>query len=84
MLLLFYAMDGIAQTPDNNGKNNPSPVHPWEDIVGTMLEESDNEVADWEATYDILCDLEESPVEINTATREDLERIPFCFLGLVS
>ena len=77
MLFLFYAMDGIAQTPDNNGKNNPSPVHPWEDIVGNMLEESDNEVADWEATYDILCDLEESPVEINTATREDLERIPF-------
>ncbi len=77
MLYLLYAMNGIAQTMDNNGQNNLSPIHPWEDIVGTMLEESDNEASDWEATYDILCDLEESPVEINTATREDLERIPF-------
>ncbi len=77
LLCLLYVMNGIAQTTDDNGKKLPSALHTWENLVGTMLEESDTEAADWEATYDILCELEENPVEINSATREDLERIPF-------
>lgn len=49
----------------------------WEAIVGSMMDDTDEEASNWEAMYDILCDLEENPVDINSADREDLERIPF-------
>lgn len=54
-----------------------SGIHEWENQIGNMLEEDDDEAADWEATYDALCELENNPVDINNATKEDMERIPF-------
>ena len=51
--------------------------HAWQAIIGEMMDDSDEDVAQWESMYDALCDLEQSPVDINHATREDLERIPF-------
>ena len=31
----------------------------------------------WENTYDELCELETHPINLNTATREELETLPF-------
>ena len=31
----------------------------------------------WEQTYDLLCDLEDHPLDINQVTREQLEELPF-------
>lgn len=31
----------------------------------------------WESYYDMLCDMEANPININTATREELEQLPF-------
>lgn len=42
------------------------------DIVSTSDEETD-----WEALYDALCDLEQDPVHLNSATRSDMERLFF-------
>ena len=52
------------------------PARQWENIVDNMIED-DSETIDWGAAYDILCDLENNPVNINAASKEDLERIPF-------
>ena len=37
----------------------------------------DVESAGWESAHEALCELEEHPMDINTITREDLERLPF-------
>lgn len=49
----------------------------WQDIIGSVLDDSDTEAENWEDTYDILQELADKPIDINSATREDLERIPF-------
>ena len=52
-------------------------VHPWDKYLDEL---TSSEVVDIEVTeemYDVLSDLSEHPIDINTATREDLSRIPF-------
>lgn len=49
----------------------------WESYFDELASFDEETAAAREETYDILCDLEEHPININTATREDLERLPF-------
>ena len=49
----------------------------WEQYLYQLGELEDVESAEWENSFDMLCDLEENPININTATREELEQIPF-------
>jgi len=41
----------------------------------STLDEAEN--ATWEDAYDALCELEQHKIDLNTATREDLERLVF-------
>ena len=41
----------------------------------SSVEEIESE--SWQEAYDVLAELEQHPLNINTATREDLQRIPF-------
>ena len=49
----------------------------WERYYGelSMVEDMDQE--SWQNVYDILSDMAAHPININAATREDLEQIPF-------
>ena len=49
----------------------------WEGMIDNVgvTEAAESEV--WESMFDVLSDLEEHPINLNTATREDLERLPF-------
>ena len=49
----------------------------WERYFNEMGVMEDLESDSWEAVYELLSDLEEHPLNINVATREDLERFPF-------
>lgn len=49
----------------------------WCELMGSVLDVDDMDEEDWETTYDALQDLQEHPIDVNTATKEDLERIPF-------
>lgn len=51
--------------------------HEWEQYLYQLGEMEDIESAEWENSYDMLCDLEKNPININTATREELEQMPF-------
>ena len=51
--------------------------HPWETLLEELTAQDDNDIAVTSDMYDILIDLEENPININTATRDDLGRIPF-------
>ena len=73
LVILFLAVSLCSSAQEEA----TSQQHAWQAIIGEMMDDSDEDVAQWESMYDALCDLEQSPVDINHATREDLERIPF-------
>lgn len=50
---------------------------PWEKYLDELTVADDNDIGASEEMFDVLSDLEDNPIDINTATREDLERIPF-------
>ena len=52
-------------------------VHPWEDDFNQWTSLDDTESVAWEELYETLCELEQQPININTATREQLERLTF-------
>ena len=64
--LLTMAVSGKAQT-----------VHPWEDYLDEVMMREDDGEAIGEEMYEWLCELEQNPLDINTATREQLEQLPF-------
>lgn len=49
----------------------------WEELLYNVAEIEDIETDTWDAITDILADLAQNPININTATRDDLARIPF-------
>ena len=52
-------------------------ARPWEQYLSEVMTAEDAESASWEKTYELLCELEQHPLELNHATREDLEELPF-------
>lgn len=51
--------------------------HEWEQYLYQLVEMEDIESSVMENSFDMLCDLEKNPININTATREELEQLPF-------
>ena len=52
-------------------------THPWEQMLASIMTAEDIESSEWEDTYEMLCELEQNPLNLNTATREELEALPF-------
>ena len=51
--------------------------HEWERYLNEVMTAEDAGSVTWEDTYDLLCELEQQPLDINQATREQLEQLPF-------
>ncbi len=49
----------------------------WNDLADDLREESEEDGTLDEDTYDLLWQLAEHPIDLNRATRDDLERLPF-------
>ena len=62
----FFVLYSAAQQPQD-----------WVKFYDQLGDIDDVESSAWESTYDILCDLATHPIALNTATRQDLEQIPF-------
>ena len=45
--------------------------------IAELLETEEQENIMSEEDYDLLCSLEMQPIDLNKATREDLEQLPF-------
>ena len=56
---------------------NGQEKRPWEQLLAEVMTAEDIESAEWEDTYGLLCELEQQPINLNTASREDLESLPF-------
>ena len=52
-------------------------TRPWEQYLNEVMTQEDMASSTWEQTYDLLCDLEDHPLDINQVTREQLEELPF-------
>lgn len=52
-------------------------VMTWEQAMQDLLPSEDEEADRWADTYDLLCELEQQPMDLNSVTREDLEQLPF-------
>ena len=50
---------------------------PWEQFLNDVMTQEDMASEAWEQTYELLCELEEHPMDINLVTREQLEELPF-------
>ena len=50
---------------------------PWEDWLNEVVTREDAGEAAWEDMYEQLCELEQHPMDLNRATREQLEQLPF-------
>lgn len=50
---------------------------PWEQYLNEVMTAEDAGSTAWEQTYELLCELEQHPLNINHATREQLEELPF-------
>lgn len=57
--------------------SNAQDGRPWEQYLNEVMTVEDAESASWEQTYELLCELEQQPLEINHVTREELEELPF-------
>ena len=50
---------------------------PWEQYLNEVMTAEDAGSTTWEQTYELLSELEQHPLNINRATREQLEELPF-------
>ena len=50
---------------------------PWQQYLDQLSDVEDFEDQSWEEYEDVLNELAEHPININTATTEDLQRLPF-------
>ena len=51
--------------------------HAWEQYLNQVMTAEDMEAEEWQLNYDLLCELEQHPININKTTREELEQLPF-------
>ncbi len=63
--------------------NNLSAQNNWEEVVEQLAENEEENSYQWESLLEELADLKEHPININTATKEQLERFPFLSERLV-
>lgn len=56
---------------------NVSAQRDWETYFDTMTSTDDAEALSWQSAYDLLNDLSQNKMNINTATRDDLGQLPF-------
>ena len=51
--------------------------HRWETVLGQVMTAEDMADEGWQQNYEMLCELEQNPININRTTREELEALPF-------
>lgn len=73
-VLMSCTVNTAAQTV---GEDAEPPNHEWEQYLEEVSTDDDQDSDWWEENYDFLSYLEANPININTATREQLEQLPF-------
>ena len=56
---------------------NAQEQHEWQQLYDELMTEEEQEELMNEENYVLLCSLSTQPIDLNKATREDLEQLPF-------
>ena len=75
LCLLTTTIYGYAQTLQNN--THIESEHSWQDDYDNYSQMEDIENADWQDYYEMLDYLNHNRININTASQEDLQQLPF-------
>lgn len=54
---------------------NSQKVYRWEQLYQEQMQDEDD-APEWEDIYERMCELEDNPINLNQATRDELEQIP--------
>lgn len=74
----LYAQDLSKFSYDvQDSLNANTYVMPWQQLLQDISQQEDFESVNWEDYEDELEEYAQHPINLNTATREDLERLPF-------
>ena len=65
----------LGSSPSSLGSSPASP--PWQQLLSELSEMEDFENTAWEDYEEDLEELSQHPMNLNAASREDLERLPF-------
>lgn len=71
--ILTFLLSAFVIIPLSNAQQHRE----WEQYLYQLGEFEDFESVSWESSFDLLYDLESNPININTATRDELEQLPF-------
>ncbi len=78
LLFLGSSLSLHAQdTPQDTITTSPTPSTSWQSLLQDISEMEDFENTHWEDYEEDLEELARNPINLNTATREDMERLPF-------
>lgn len=78
ILFLLVSAAAVAQEqPSQAAGTTVQERRPWEQLLEEVMTADDMEAAGWEENFEWLSELAEHPLDLNHATREDLERLPF-------
>lgn len=69
MVLVFLLMYSLGAAAQDSLR--------WDEFIEKYADEEQDDNADWEDMYELLTDIHEHPMNINTATRDELGRLPF-------
>lgn len=76
--LVSYAQSDSAQSDSVQSKLEQShSAFPWQQYLDQLSEMEDYENVSWEDYEEVLAEYAEHPMNLNTATKEDLEQFPF-------
>ena len=50
---------------------------PWEELLDQLVVDADGEETDYQSIYEQMDELAQHPLNLNTATRAELEQLPF-------
>lgn len=67
----------VTASTTHDFQDQPPSLHAWEPYFEMWVDFEDRSEDEWEDIHELLCTLEEHPVNLNTATREELEALPF-------
>lgn len=80
-MLLMVSSVLVCRAQDTNDvflKRNTSVVtRPWQEYLEQLSEQEEYEDMNWESYEDVLEGYAENPINLNTATKEELEQFPF-------
>lgn len=73
LLLIALHLHGFAQTPEP-----PDPIqHSWQQHFDRLADYDDIENDNLDDLYELLCELETSPINLNTATDDEIKQLSF-------